>query len=58
MIFFREHNRIAENLQLLNPHWSDERLYQESRKINIAEMQHIVYAEFLPVILGEAALDK
>jgi len=52
-LWMREHNRIARFLKNLNPTWSQETVFQESRRIVIAEMQHITYNEFLPALIGK-----
>ena len=54
----REHNRIAEKLVELNPHWSSEKTYQEARKILGAEWQSIIYNFYLPTIVGPNGMQK
>lgn len=51
-VLLREHNRIARALARLRPGLSDEQLFQEARKINIAQYQQIVYYEYLPILVG------
>ncbi|XP_076355981.1 salivary peroxidase/catechol oxidase-like [Tachypleus tridentatus] len=58
VVWMREHNRIADALSHINPHWGDETIFQETRHIIVAELQHITYSEFLPVILGPDTMQK
>ncbi|HEY7157949.1 MAG TPA: peroxidase family protein, partial [Gemmataceae bacterium] len=61
-LFVRNHNRIANELATMNSAdfgftiWNDENLYQEARKLNIAEAEMITYTEYLPDLLGPNAL--
>ncbi|KFM73649.1 Peroxidasin, partial [Stegodyphus mimosarum] len=52
-LWMREHNRVARELFNYNPHWDNDKLYHEARKIVGAIMQHITYAHWLPKILGK-----
>ncbi|XP_060521832.1 myeloperoxidase-like [Cylas formicarius] len=56
-VFVRYHNKIATVLSKLNKHWSDERTFQETRKIVYSAIQHITYREFLPLVVGPEVTD-
>lgn len=51
-LLLRNHNRHAYNLALRHPNWNDETLYQEARRITIAEYQMITFNEYLPIVFG------
>lgn len=60
-IWLREHNRVANRLRRLyrRSHVTvdDDFLYQEARRIVVAELQHITYTEYLPNIIGREYAD-
>lgn len=53
VMFLRLHNRLASELSRLNPHWGDETVYQEARKIVVAAVQRISYTEYLSVLVSK-----
>lgn len=58
LLWVRQHNDIASSLSKLNPHWNDERVFQETRRVIAAQMQHITYNEFLPILFGERLMER
>ena len=58
IVLLREHNRIADGLQSINHQWDDETTFQEARRINTAQYQHISYYEWLPIFLGRENMIK
>lgn len=56
VIWTREHNRIARTLARLNPDWREDTIFFEARRIVQAEYQHIIYNEWLPLVLGRLLL--
>jgi peroxidase len=55
VLFLREHNRLANALRVRHSNWNDEQLYQEAKRINTAQIQNIVYREWLPAVIGSRA---
>ncbi|XP_068081947.1 peroxidase-like [Anabrus simplex] len=57
VVLLREHNRLAKELSTLNPTWNDNRLYEEARRLLIAQYQHITYTNYLPSLIGDHFMD-
>lgn len=57
-IWMREHNRLASQLKALNPFWDGDKVYHEARKIVGAQIQHITYKHWLPLVLGPDAYEQ
>ncbi|KAJ2946835.1 hypothetical protein O0L34_g16163 [Tuta absoluta] len=54
--FWRLHNHIANELRKINPCWSDDKLFNTARDINIAFALQIYYYELLPALMGRENL--
>jgi prostaglandin-endoperoxide synthase 2 len=46
-LFLREHNRLCTMLELANPSWDDERVFQTARNINIVLLIKLVVEEYI-----------
>ncbi|XP_046917513.2 peroxidase isoform X2 [Dermatophagoides farinae] len=57
-LYVRDHNRMAIELGRINPHWDDERIYQETRHIMAATVQHIAFNEWLPIVIGDTMMNR
>ena len=42
-IFVREHNRVAAEIRREERSWGDEKVFQEARRLVVAELQNIIY---------------
>ena len=51
-VFLRFHNAMAKKLKILNPHWTSNTVYLETRRLLGAITQHITYNEWLPRVIG------
>lgn len=56
-LLLRRHNQHAQALHALNPHWNDEQLYLEARRLLVAESNHITYSQYMEAIFSDDLLD-
>jgi len=54
-MFLREHNSVAKTLADLNPTWTDDRIYEETRQLLTAYFQKLIYENWLPILFGPQA---
>ena len=58
-LFLREHNRLADQIKGSSlKNLEDEDIFQLARRILVAEVQNIVYSEYLPAVLGVPTMKK
>ncbi|RWS11097.1 Peroxidase-like protein, partial [Dinothrombium tinctorium] len=56
VLFLRQHNRLVNALKAINPHWDGEKLYEEAKRILVAQLQMITYNEWLTLVIGPDAM--
>ncbi|MBP7001873.1 peroxidase family protein [Amaricoccus sp.] len=56
LLWARNHNWHVDQLEAKYPTWTQEQLFEAARALNEAEWQHIVYAEYMPKLIGAQAL--
>lgn len=56
-LYLRDHNRLADQLASINPHWDDDRIYHETRHIEAAIVQHLLINEYLPLLIGHEMME-
>ncbi|XP_040566989.1 salivary peroxidase/catechol oxidase [Lepeophtheirus salmonis] len=57
-LWVRQHNKVADELAQFNPFWNDETLFQEAKRIVSAQWQHVIFNEWLPVMLGPTMMES
>ncbi|CAB4063516.1 PXDN [Lepeophtheirus salmonis] len=57
-LWARQHNKVATVLNSQNSTWTDEELFQVTRQIVNAQWQHVVYNEWLPIVLGPTTMQE
>lgn len=53
-----EHNRLVSQLSAANPSWSNDTLFEEAKRITIAQLQHVTYHEFIPNVVGHVSKNR
>ena len=56
-LFLRRHNQHALAFSKVNPHWTDEKLFLEARRLLSAEYNHITYPEYQPSLFEDQILN-
>ncbi|GMT15570.1 hypothetical protein PFISCL1PPCAC_6867, partial [Pristionchus fissidentatus] len=51
-IYLRQHNKWASQIRQLRPTWSDNLVYEETRRLLVAMYQYHIYADYLPKVVG------
>lgn len=51
ILLFRWHNVLARRIKKQHPTWSDEDIFQRTRRIVVASIQNVIMYEYLPAFL-------
>ena len=47
LLFFREHNRVADLIQAAQPHWQSEQVYQTAKNVCIVEVMRVAMVDYV-----------